>query len=294
MRNKILLIILLAIIYTFFGTKREPNTNELAYTWAAVASQSVEPCKKIGAASIKTYAFNPAKNKAISWRSECYRLVAAATDNEDLCRYAAPVSRLRSWLWDGSGYNSERCITQVKKKQILSSPTLTADLATRLMSSLYSDDKIYQDCNHHFSIQRANNSILRNTFQEKYDQCVTRRTKSTNQITRPHGLEAGGINTAPYYPKVTKPSFKTKEHCMDLLLRTTVKDYYFGKPADSYPRDREYAHCERYCTVVELEGYCGELAGDIPKEVYRQFLSSQARNGTLIQKLEQMPNYYFW
>lgn len=76
MRNKILLIIFLVLIYTFFGTKREPNTNELAYTWAAVASQSVEPCNKIGAASIKTYSFNPAKKKAKSLRSECYRSVA--------------------------------------------------------------------------------------------------------------------------------------------------------------------------------------------------------------------------
>ena len=294
MRNIISLIILLAIIYTFFGTKREPNINELAYIWAAVASQSVEPCKKIGAASIKTYGFMPAMKTAISWRSECYRSVAVATHNEDLCRYVVPVSRLRSWFSNGSGYNSELCRTQVKKKQPLSSHVLTTILATRLMSSMYSDEEIYQDCNHHFSTQRANISIMKNTFHENYDQCVKRRTKSTKNITRPRGLEADEISTALYFRRVTEPSFITEEHCKDLLLRTTVEDYYFGKPADRYPRDREYAHCKQYCTIVELDGYCEELGGEIPQEVYRQFLSSQARNGELIQKLEQMPNYHLW
>lgn len=294
MRNIILIITLLVITYTFFGTKREPNTNELAYTWAAVASQSVEPCKKIGAASINTYSFNPANKKAVSLRSECYRSVAVTTGNEELCSYAVPVSRLRSLLWDGSGYNSELCLTQVKKKQSLSSPSLTSDLATKLMSSLYSDDAIYQDCNHHFSTQRANNNILKNTFQKNYDQCVTRRTRSTNRMMPLGGLETSRINKPSYSTGDSEPSFKTKERCKDTLMRTIVKDYYFGKPANRYPRNREYAHCENYCAVIEFDGYCKKPDREIPYEIYKKFLSSQAHNGKLIHKLEQMPNYYLW
>ena len=213
--------------------------------------------------------------------------------NEELCKYVDPVSRLRSLFWDGSGYNSELCRIQVKNKQS-ASRHLGSDLTTRLMSSLYSDDVIYEDCNNHFSTQRANKSILQNTYEKNYNQCVTRRTRVTNQNRRLGGLESRGINTAENHPKVIATSFKTKEQCKDTLIRTTINEYYFGKPAARYPRYREYAHCENYCAVVEFDGYCKRPDGEIPLEVYKKFLSSQARNGKLIQKLDQMPNYYFW
>ena len=292
MRNKVFILIILVIIYTFFGTKREPNTNELAYAWAAVASQSVEPCKKIGAASINTYSFNPANKKAKSLRSDCYRSVALVTRNEDLCKYAAPVSRLRSLIFNGSAFNPELCLSQIKKHQS-PSYSLTSDLVTRLMS-LYEDNEIYQDCNQHFTTQRENTNSLISTYNNKYDQCATTKKKSSNRTNSLGGLESGPTNKSTYDSVDIEPSFTTKERCKNRLMSTIVKDYYFGKHENKYPRNREYAHCENYCAVIEFEGYCKEPESEVSYETYKKFLSSQARNGALIKKLDKLPNYNYW
>jgi len=252
--------------------------DEQAYIWAAVASQSIEPCKKIGDSSITKAAFNTAGYQVESLQSRCFRAVAILTGNEQLCEHANPVSRLRSPLLDGSKYSPKNCRENVSNKRSIY-PILMPGQATHLMLSLqYSDETIFNECSTHFSTQKTNIGDLKNKYHKQYDVCIEREKRAGG------GLEKNSpIHEAPE---------ERRQFCHQRTLSLIgVKDYYFGKPADKYPNDRRYGYCENYCVINEFEGDCKKTDEQISEEIYTKFLASQARFGELLQRLQLMPNH---
>ena len=260
-------------------TQRDPNLDERAYKWAAVTSGSIEPCKKISEGAVSKYSFNPVGYKIESLRSQCFREVAMATRNKELCDFAVPVSRLRALLYDGSKYSPEDCRKKIEDKQ-RALPILLPGQAAKLMASLqYSDETIINECTNHFSIQRENIDEIKNRFIKRYDACVAREMQS-----------GGGLERTR---RVYEISDDRKKFCYQReLMHSGIKDHYFGKSAKSYPNDRKYGFCEDYCTLDEFKGYCQRRIDErVSEKVYIKYLESQARYGDLLQRLQLMPDY---
>ncbi len=255
-----------------------PNYDERLYVWAAVASQSIEPCKKIGISSIETWAFNPYGFQAESLRSQCFRSVAIKTGDKKLCKYAVPVSRLRSWWFDGSGFSTDHCLEKIVKKQFVLN-TLIPDQRSRLMSSLqYTNESIYDECEEQFSTQREATDNIVNKFYEQYDICVARKMRASGGLERKRSI----FNSAD----------KHEEFCYQrTLMHSGVKDHYLGGGSNKYPNNRRYGYCEHFCSINEFKGYCEKKDDNIPEGIYIEFLESQAHSGDLLQRLQLMPDY---